>query len=1012
LLGPSFLAASCAFAADAETLADFTRIFADLATAELDFESAVDATGVELPIAHGSFSIEAGVLVPARTPNDPRVREAVFAGRGKLRFAPPDPVEIQQLLVRHGAPALDVTVDRAVLVLADGSLADEMAGRAKVAVAGPSRSPIGGLYEEWARDAEREGFGAEVALVRAVAGDPVGERYLAVWFDSVSLGRLFYSVDPSQEEAVRFGTFELFADEDFKTQWRKKRDRRHARDERRRARKQGPSLSDAARASKADSEKQRCGAKEEEEDEEDHVPWVRTWVETRLPGLDPDAEPAGVEPEHYTIDVDLTEEQDGLRAEITTRLHLVPNTDGLTVVTMRLGPKLEVCEVSGPDGDALPFERRDWEVLIALPEPTVADEPFELEVRTAGFPIDHWLDRRVQHYSLGWYPLAGRLNRATYDVTLRWPSALALLASGSVVGQGEADGRRWTRRTLDVPTMGFSYEIDDYETFRDQVGHIALTFGFHRRDPEMTTASKEEIVRTVKASLLFFESRFGLLPIDEMTVVSVRRGYSQGLLGFVTLTEGQLHARPYAAASKRTGQEVRLELIAHEIAHQWWGHVVGWDSYRDQWLSEALADFSAAGFMARIASRPEVYQRKRAEMTRQSLSALTFDGRPLASLGSVLLGGRISQGYGTEAYSAIVYDKGAATFTALTERLGTDETWTLLGNLTRAVANRVIRTSTFFKALERMSGQDLGGFVEQYVTSAGLPALFYDYRAVEAESGWAVEARVRQLPPAQNRHVLQRTGTGWDVRREVAPPADVAGWLTPFSYALDLEGGGGQPAESTGKLTAHGEWSTFTIPAEGKPARFVIDPEGRVLALVHAQGEAPERYRCEMAEHLIRLGRVEEGLELLPGPQPEVSRDRETEARAQLLRARAKLDAGQVEEARQALRAAEDRLPRDSDYLSGERAVLWARCDSSRGLHEAALSRLSTYLSVNALDLEMISRPDLMLDSSRFTRLQINRGEVLALLAVGAHEEGDPDAPLLIRVARMNGVDMRALESR
>ena len=32
----------------------------------------------------------------------------------------------------------------------------------------------------------------------------------------------------------------------------------------------------------------------------------------------------------------------------------------------------------------------------------------------------------------------------------------------------------------------------------------------------------------------------------------------------------------------------------HEVAHQWWGHVIGWDSYRDQWMSEGFAEFSAS----------------------------------------------------------------------------------------------------------------------------------------------------------------------------------------------------------------------------------------------------------------------------------------------------------------------------------------------------------------------------------------------------------------------------------
>src|SRR5204863_8556789 len=36
------------------------------------------------------------------------------------------------------------------------------------------------------------------------------------------------------------------------------------------------------------------------------------------------------------------------------------------------------------------------------------------------------------------------------------------------------------------------------------------------------------------------------------------------------------------------------EVTAHEVSHQWWGHMVGWESYHDQWLSEGIADFSAS----------------------------------------------------------------------------------------------------------------------------------------------------------------------------------------------------------------------------------------------------------------------------------------------------------------------------------------------------------------------------------------------------------------------------------
>ena len=39
------------------------------------------------------------------------------------------------------------------------------------------------------------------------------------------------------------------------------------------------------------------------------------------------------------------------------------------------------------------------------------------------------------------------------------------------------------------------------------------------------------------------------------------------------------------------------EVTPHEVAHQWFGHSVGWASYHDQWLSEGFAEFAAGLFL-------------------------------------------------------------------------------------------------------------------------------------------------------------------------------------------------------------------------------------------------------------------------------------------------------------------------------------------------------------------------------------------------------------------------------
>jgi aminopeptidase N len=50
-------------------------------------------------------------------------------------------------------------------------------------------------------------------------------------------------------------------------------------------------------------------------------------------------------------------------------------------------------------------------------------------------------------------------------------------------------------------------------------------------------------------------------------------------------------------------------VTSHEVAHQWWGHTVGFNSYRDQWMSEGFAEMSASLYLQLIEKNP---QRRRA----------------------------------------------------------------------------------------------------------------------------------------------------------------------------------------------------------------------------------------------------------------------------------------------------------------------------------------------------------------------------------------------------------------
>ena len=94
---------------------------------------------------------------------------------------------------------------------------------------------------------------------------------------------------------------------------------------------------------------------------------------------------------------------------------------------------------------------------------------------------------------------------------------------------------RWERRTLDIPSIAFSFVVGDLHMQKRRIGHVDVTVGFAKSTPRrLSPALRAEIVDTLGRALTYFEQTFGPYPLDELSVVSLPRRYSQSYLGFVT----------------------------------------------------------------------------------------------------------------------------------------------------------------------------------------------------------------------------------------------------------------------------------------------------------------------------------------------------------------------------------------------------------------------------------------------------------------------------------------------
>ena len=100
-------------------------------------------------------------------------------------------------------------------------------------------------------------------------------------------------------------------------------------------------------------------------------------------------------------------------------------------------------------------------------------------------------------------------------------------------------------------------------------------------------------------------------------------------------------------------------VTAHEVAHQWWGQTVGFGSYRDQWMSEGFADFSASLFLMKTNKDMKPYLDFWAEERKRLLTKNANGIRPV-DVGPVVMGTRVSSSRsGDDVYQSLIYPKGA-----------------------------------------------------------------------------------------------------------------------------------------------------------------------------------------------------------------------------------------------------------------------------------------------------------------------------------------------------------------
>ena len=393
------------------------------------------------------------------------------------------------------------------------------------------------------------------------------------------------------------------------------------------------------------------------------------------------------------------------------RLHVDVHESGSRILLFELSRFLQIESVTlngnpvefihnpAVEGTQLSFRGNDL-VAVVLPQPAQAGNALNLEFVYGGEVLAEAGGGLLYVGARGtWYPNRG-LVMANFDLRFKYPQGWTLVATGKPADtpqeQSGMQSSRWVSERP-IPVAGFN--LGKYKEAKIQAGNVTVeTYATQvverdfpnppiqpiepspptdiRRPPRISVvpqrpspAQNEMTVGQAAArAITYYSERFGPYPYSQLALTQMPGRESQGWPGLIFLSSyaflgsaerEQLHLQPYQIALQKS-------LPAHETAHQWWGDLIVWRGYRDQWLSEGLANYSA---MMMLQEKDPAAFRQIMDRYRKDLGEVNKDGIAPKDAGPVTLGLRLLSSRFPQGYEAISYGRATWLFHMLRSML-------------------------------------------------------------------------------------------------------------------------------------------------------------------------------------------------------------------------------------------------------------------------------------------------------------------------------------------------------
>ncbi|HEY4329008.1 MAG TPA: M1 family aminopeptidase [Phycisphaerae bacterium] len=301
-----------------------------------------------------------------------------------------------------------------------------------------------------------------------------------------------------------------------------------------------------------------------------------------------------------------------------------------------------------------------------------------------------------------WYPITIIGDVFNAHVTMTVPANMEAVSNGAVIRR-EKSVVEGTPGTFEFqtknPVFGLYFGYGPYTVQEKQVGAIHYYTYLHKEH-----AGKHEAYVTVANNILsFYSERFAPFPFEKMAIIEAPLPPFLGGVGPASLM--------FLQENMVDHPEVPETLLAHELAHQWFGNLIPinlMDPGYNQWLSEGFATYCDALYTEHK-DGPKAFA-LHIEKYQQLYFQLAMSARPKSIRDTV--------GPADSMYRPIVYEKGALVLHMLRKVMGDDKFFKLMRQFIEVYRNKGTTTDDFRKLASEINGSDLSWFFSEWYDHA------------------------------------------------------------------------------------------------------------------------------------------------------------------------------------------------------------------------------------------------------------------------------------------------------